>query len=247
MRAGGISVNLERNPMVYNWLNNARNWLFPTRCRLCLAPGHNDLELCANCLHDLPWLEQPCKRCALPLPPGAGSICGRCLTQPFAFDHCSSLFAYQYPVDYMIKRIKFQQDLVLLESFGRLLIDDLHILKKKPDRIVPVPLHRKRLAERGYNQSQEVLRPLRKTGDFLIDTRCCKRIRATEAQSTLPAQQRRKNLRGAFTVTSNVNDQHILLIDDVLTTGSTLNELAKTLKREGAKQVDAWVIARTVY
>ncbi len=233
--------------MVYNWLNKAQDWLFPSRCRLCLAPGHQGLELCEACLHDLPRLQHPCHRCALPLPTTAGAVCGRCQTQPFAFDHCSCLFAYQYPVNHLIQRIKFQQDLVLLNSLGKLLLEQLLNRANKPDCIMPVPLHRKRLAERGYNQSQELLRPIRKSKAFAIDAGCCKRVRVTEAQSGLPAKQRRKNLRGAFTVTGEVKDQHILLIDDVLTTGSTLNELAKTLKKAGARQVDAWVIARTVY
>ena len=112
---------------------------------------------------------------------------------------------------------------------------------------MPVPLHRKRLAERGYNQSLELLRPVQNTCGLTVDSNCCKRIRATDAQSSLPAKQRRINLRGAFSVTGEVKGKHILLADDVLTTGSTLNELAKTLKGAGAKQVDAFVIARTVY
>ena len=233
--------------MVYNWLTKAQDWLFPRHCRLCLASSHTGLELCADCLRDLPWIQHACRHCALPLPAGAGAVCGRCQHRPFAFDYGDSLFAYQYPLDYLIQRIKFQQDLVLLESFGKLLAERLENRDLRPDRIIPVPLHRRRLAERGYNQSLELLRPLQKSGKFFIDSHCCRRIRATETQSMLPARQRRLNLRGAFTLTGEVLDQHILLVDDVLTTGSTLHEVAKLLKDAGARRVDAWVIARTLY
>lgn len=232
--------------MVYNWLNSAQDWLFPRHCRLCLAGSRSGLELCADCLRDLPWIQHSCHHCALPLPADAGTICGRCQTRRFAFDYCHSLFAYQYPLDHLIQRIKFQQDLVLLESFGKLLAGRLESRDPRPERIIPVPLHRVRLAERGYNQSLELLRPLQKSGKFIIDSHCCRRIRATETQSRLPARQRRLNLHGAFKLTGDVLDQHILLVDDVLTTGSTLHEVAKLLKDAGARRVDAWVIARTV-
>lgn len=231
--------------MVYNWLEKAQDCLFPRRCRLCLAPGHNGLELCADCLRDLPWLQHSCLRCALPLPAAAGTLCGRCQSRPLAIDQCHSLFAYQYPLDHLIQRIKFQQDLVLLDSFGKLLAEQLQRRLIRVDRVLPVPLHSKRLAERGYNQSRELLRALQKSGNYKIDTACCKRTRATGTQSTLSARQRRSNLRGAFSVTEDVKGQHLLLVDDVLTTGSTLHEIARTLKKAGAAQVDAWVIART--
>jgi len=231
--------------MVYNWLNCTLDWLLPATCRLCLAAGHNQLELCRDCLADLPRIIHACRRCARPLPDETGPVCGRCQRHPPAFDQCSALFRYQYPVDDLIKRIKFQQDLALLRSLGKLLSLQMQQQGYQPDLLLPVPLHWRRLAERGYNQALELARPCARDNKLSLDYRICKRRRATAAQSGLPARQRRRNMRGAFVVNREVTDLHITLIDDVLTTGSTLGELAKVLKQAGARRVDAWVIART--
>jgi len=110
--------------------------------------------------------------------------------------------------------------------------------------LVPVPLHRRRLRQRGFNQALEIARPLQARG-YRIDARCCRRARYTPPQSKLPAKTRRHNLRNAFKVRHEVLGQRIVLIDDVFTTGATLNALADALKRAGAARVEAWVIART--
>ena len=230
--------------MVYNWLNTALDWLFPATCRLCLAPGADQLELCHGCLADLPRIAHPCQHCARPLPKDAGAVCGRCQHRPPAFDRCNALFRYQYPVDSLVKRIKFQQDLALLGSLGKLLSLKMQEQDCLPDLLVPVPLHRRRLAERGYNQALELARVCAADNRLALDYRLCKRVRATAAQSGLPARQRRQNIQGAFVVNRQLTNRHIALVDDVLTTGSTLGELAAVLKKAGARRVDAWVIAR---
>lgn len=111
--------------------------------------------------------------------------------------------------------------------------------------VIPVPLHRKRLAERGYNQAMEIVRPMRHKG-YRIDTGTCRRVAPTRAQANLPARERRTNVRSAFSVNGRLDDQAIILVDDVMTTGATLDELAGRLKQAGARRVDAWVIARTL-
>lgn len=233
--------------MVYKWLNKARSVVFPSHCRLCLAVGANDRELCSACLQELPWLTHACQRCALPLAVDtAPGLCPGCLSCPPALDACHALFAYQPPVDRWIHALKFRQDLAAARLLGQLLADRLPLpITGTAPSLLPVPLHPRRLRQRGYNQALELARPLLRKG--WSHSRCrCQRQRHTEAQVGLPVNHRQTNLRGAFSVNAHLGGQHILLIDDVMTTGATLNELAHALKAAGADRVEAWVIARAL-
>jgi len=232
--------------MVYKWLNKLRSSLFPSRCRLCLAPGHDDLELCLACRADLPWLITYCRRCALPLPAHTDSrLCTTCLAKPPTLDACHALFSYQPPVDQWIQALKFNRDLTVARLLGELLVAQPFVSGPPTASLLPVPLHPGRLRRRGYNQALEIARPLLRRG-WQISPCGCRRTKHTEAQSALPAGLRQRNMKGAFAVPSNLEGQTVLLIDDVMTTGATLNELARTLKAAGAERVDAWVIARAL-
>jgi ComF family protein len=156
------------------------------------------------------------------------------------------LFVYAAPVDRWVHELKFRQDLSAAHLLGKLLADALAGEQTGGfASLLPVPLHRKRLAERGYNQALELARPLGRLG-YDIEMRCCRRARHTDAQSGLSAAIRKNNIRGSFKVTRPVEGRRFILIDDVLTTGATLNELARTLKTAGAASVSAWVVARAV-
>jgi ComF family protein len=213
---------------------------------LCLAPGHAGLELCRYCREDLPWLVHACSRCAQPLGAPGGGVCPTCLNNPPVLDGCFALFSYQPPVDRWIHDLKFGRDLAAGRLLGELLADELPVDKVPADTLVlPVPLHAARLRQRGYNQSLEITRPLRRLG--LKPGRCrCRRNRHTPAQSGLPAKNRHRNIRGAFSVRERLDGRRVLLVDDVMTTGATLNELARTLKRAGAARVEACVAARAL-
>lgn len=233
--------------MVYKWTKTLQSLLFTPTCRLCRAPGLPGLELCPSCRAELPWIKHSCNRCALPLPLDAGiTLCFDCINKQPSLDSCSALFAYRAPVDGWIQDLKFAQDLATARLLGSLLAsritpDD----RERPALVLPVPLHRKRLAERGYNQALEIARSLTEK-DYQLDPCCCQRHRATSAQSNLPASVRKQNVHNAFSVSRLPVGAHVLLIDDVMTTGATLNELARTLKRAGAESVEARVIARTI-
>ncbi len=221
--------------------------LITTRCRLCRAPGLPGLELCAECRRELPWLGHACRGCALPLPRGTSAThCPDCQKGTSSLDGCDALFSYGSPVDQWIQGLKFHQDLGAARLFGRLLADSLPAAEPEPSiSVVPVPLHRKRLSERGYNQALEIARPLSRLG-YQLDLRACRRHKATASQSGLAANDRWGNMRAAFTVTQALHKRHFILVDDVLTTGATLNSLARALKDAGAQRVEARVIARTV-
>ena len=233
--------------MVYNWLEKLRPVLFPTRCRLCLAPGQPHLELCPACQQELPWLTHCCSRCALPLPAETSTtLCSNCQKRPLQLDSCEALFSYQPPVDRWIQRLKFHQDLNMARLLGELLaLKRGQASSESRQIVIPVPLHRQRLAQRGYNQALEIIRPLRRLG-YRVETGICQRLTPTRAQSDLPARARKDNVRFAFSTSKHLDDQKIILVDDVMTTGATLNELAGILKHAGASRVDAHVVARTV-
>jgi ComF family protein len=247
MRRSRIAVNQGGLSMVYKWLKRLHIQVFPVRCRLCLATGSGELDLCVACRADLPWLPTVCERCAAPLPAGAedSGVCPACRATPPALARCHALFGYQAPVAQWIQDLKFNGDLTAGRLLGQLLAARAADIFPTTALLLPVPLHPDRLRQRGYNQAQEIARPLLRRG-FQRYRGDCRRTRHTEAQSGLPAVHRHHNMRGAFSVGPDLAGQHILLVDDVMTTGATLNELASTLKAAGAWRVEACVIARTL-
>jgi ComF family protein len=233
---------------VYHRLQRLPQLLYPPRCLLCGAAGQQDRDLCADCAADLPHNRHPCARCALPLPPGspADALCGACTQQAPAFDRCYAALQYDELTGILISRLKFHNKLSHGRLLSQLLIDYLAQRQAPlPDLILPVPLHRQRLRERGYNQALEIARPIGRHFALPVRARLCQRIRTTPAQTGLDRKTRQRNLRKAFQLTGKVDGHAIALLDDVVTTGATVSELAKLLKRAGAARVDVWAVART--
>ncbi len=220
--------------------------LFPAHCRLCRAPVSGDPDLCPGCLHDLPWLEAACAQCARPLVQAHGpALCGDCQRHTPAFDAATALLHYQPPTDYLVQRFKFAGELALAPLLAGLLATKIAARPSTlPGLLIPVPLHPSRLRERGFNQATELARVLARRLGLSVGHRLCKRVKRTEPQSTLPVKQRRANLRNAFTLTSRLTAGHIAIVDDVMTSGHTSEELAQVLKQAGARRVEVWVIAR---
>ena len=227
--AGEIPVNLNTAPI------RARlsHWLLPVCCLVCGEPGHGGLDLCAACLDELPWNEVACRRCALPLPRDS-AVCGACLTAPPPFVAARAPLLYDAPVDRLLTRLKFHAGLAAGRVLAQLIL--ANVKAPEVDLLVPVPLHRGRLGQRGYNQALELARPLAHAWRLPLALDALHRVRATTAQSELTATQRRRNLRGAFTA-RDVKGQRVLLLDDVITTGSTAREAARTLLAAGAYEV----------
>lgn len=173
------------------------------------------------------------------------SLCGRCLAEPPAYDRVYSLFAYQPPVSGLIKAFKFNQQLFLSRLFGRLLVEYIeHQIIELPDLVVPVPLHRARIRTRGFNQAYELAKPVCRALDLPLTSQRVQRENYLQPQSGLSAKQRVKNIAGAFVVSAGKLPNHVLIIDDVMTTGATLNAMATALKKRGVGRVDAVVLAR---
>jgi ComF family protein len=190
----------------------------------------------------IPWA---CPRCALPMP--VPTTCGRCLEDPPPYERCIAPFRYAYPLDALIKAVKFRGQLGFTAQLGALLANTLgDRLDTLPECLIPVPLHRLRLNERGYNQSLELARPLARQFKLPLNVKDCIRIRPTRPQTQLSATERQLNVRGAFKVRHRLEFRHVALIDDVITTGHTVAELTSQLIHSGVVQVDIWALARAV-
>lgn len=218
------------------------HWFFFQSCFLC--GDASTQALCKSCLADLPY--HPflcCPRCARPVQ-HRSMECKDCQHSPPPFFRTQAIFSYDYPVDKLIHAAKFQSNFALLKLLGNLMSTHLNF-KKRPDVLIPVPLHIKRLRERGYNQSLELAKYIAKNTGLLIDYTVCERCRDTPPQSSLPAKQRRVNLKDAFRVSFiQPHWQHIALVDDVMTTGTTVTELAKEFSKLGVPQIEIWCCAR---
>lgn len=227
---------------VYHWSARLQNLLFPPHCRLCGAACDSAWSLCAGCEQDLPWLASACTQCARPGP--ATLRCGHCQRMPPPFDSATALFHYAPPVDYLLKRLKFSSELGIAPLLCALLAAHLAMRAAPlPALLVPVPLHRSRQRERGYNQANLLADRLGLHLAIPVARRLCERRRATAPQSLLGPAARRTNLHRAFIV-RRTPPAHIAIVDDVMTTGHTAGELARILKRAGAGRVEVWVIAR---
>lgn len=213
--------------------------ILPPRCLLCGDPGAHCLAvgcmaLCAGCLQDLPRNERPCARCAQPLPGTAAdlpelSVCGDCLWHPPPWAAIHVPFLYGPPLDWLVRRLKFHGDLAAGRLLGQLLARELHPLLPGGEAIVPVPLHPARLRERGYNQATELARPLARALGGWIEHGALERHGSRTPQMELSARERRRNVRRAFTAVRPPAADRVLLIDDVVTTASTVREAARAL------------------
>ena len=211
--------------------------LFGGSCFLCR--GAASALLCDACDAELPRLQPPlCPRCALPSP--RGEACGRCLAAPPHYDATVAALAYAFPADALIQALKFRGELSLAPLLGGFLSAQI---TSSVDLVIPVPLSRQRLKERGYNQAVEIARHLGH-GKLLVSA--CVRSRDTPPQLDLPFEERHRNVKGCFITDQTFKDAVVAVVDDVMTTGATLDEMAKTLKRAGAARVVNWVVARTL-
>jgi ComF family protein len=214
------------------------------------ALGTSIHAACRACLESLPWHStQSCPQCGLN---SDGNVCGSCLNSPPDFDATKAVFLYAYPVDAMMLRYKYGNSLNLGDTFAEFLAEKMNVedCLKNIDLIIPMPMHPQRLKERGFNQAIEIAKVLTKNCKEKLDYKSTIRQTLTPPQASLPLKERVKNIKGAFKVNADkldkIQGKHIAIIDDVMTTGASLNELAKTLKKAGASHVECWVIARTL-
>ncbi|MEE1891056.1 ComF family protein [Pseudomonas carassii] len=233
-----------KNTLVYICTNNDQH------CLLCDEPAEQPYPLCSACEQALPWLDEQCRRCALPLPID-GLLCGGCSRRPPAFSRVIAPWHYGFPIDTLVSRFKHNSQWPLGRLLAQLLSHSLmHHYDEglpPPDRLLPVPLARRRLRQRGFNQAAMLARWLARQLRLPCDERLLQRVRDTPAQQALGARARQRNLRQAFALApgSELDGLHLALVDDVLTTGATAQAIARLLRQAGARRVDIYCLART--
>jgi ComF family protein len=237
---------LSKLPYLSQWFFKQ---IFKQNCILCMqnidlnkkaTPSIN--AVCRACLNDLPWHQKnACPQCGLH---SNGQICGSCISSPPNFDATHAVFLYTYPIDAMMVRYKYGNRLNLGDTFGEFLSEKISV--KSIDVIIPMPMHPQRIKERGFNQALEIAKVLAKNHKVPLDFKSAIRQTLSPPQASLPLKERVKNIKGVFKVNGELAGKRVAIVDDVMTTGASLNELSKTLKKAGAAHVECWVIARTL-
>jgi ComF family protein len=228
--------------------------VFPWSCGGCGVEGSS--FLCAECATRIRWIGEPvCSRCGLPLSSGPSRPCGRCLARPPAFSRARSIAFYRAgadeendPLGATIRALKYARRRCFAAALGEVLAARFPYAPEEFDLVVPVPLHRSRLRERGFNQALLIARGPAKRFGLPVEARALRRHRPTAPQVGLDETERRRNLREAFSVEAIhlVEGRRILVIDDVITSGATADACARALLSAGASRVDVLSLARTV-
>lgn len=247
------SVNILKNAFL--------DALYPPKCAACgefipeAPPSPFPKFLCPDCLMDYaPAVSPLCLKCGMPFvsPEGPDHLCGGCLEKKNRFNMARAAGVYDGPLRTAIHRLKYNQKTALAAPMGGMLEQAYmdHYGPGCADLAVPVPLHKKRLRQRGFNQALVLVKHWgRNNGQFPpVEARALARVRWTQTQAGLKAKERAKNIRGAFAVVRPdlVRGKNVLLVDDVFTTGATANECAKALLKAGAKKVDVLTLAVVV-
>lgn len=219
----------------------------PGQCAVCRA--WDQARVCRSCTDRFAAPRTRCRHCAVPVS-GAANVCGRCVADPPVFDAAVAAIDYEFPWSGLIARLKFAGSLDLAAPLAALLNAALHRHAAAAVQLVlPVPLSAQRLRERGFNQAWEIARRLDRSWGRVFAPDVLARIRDTPHQIGLPRQERAANVRDAFIVETRqerrIEGCDVALVDDVATTTTTAAEVARTLKRAGARSVQLWVVART--
>lgn len=217
----------------------------PSVCVLCHRYHQEPLAVCQLCSDLFKKIGPACSYCAYPLPDETFLVCGLCCKEKPLFDKAVIGYVFEEPLRTLLHDFKYKEAFYLRSLLVKLMVETLTGDNLQTQCLVPVPLHPKRLRQRGFNQAAELCKLLAKKLNLNYDLNLCKKLIHTEAQVSLASKQRRKNLRQAFQSKPS-HYQHITLIDDLMTTGSTANELARAFKQQGVARVDLWCCARTV-
>lgn len=220
-------------------------FLTPGICLLCHEHIHAHSLVCNDCKNDLPFNKTSCEKCGRPQ--FLNTICSSCNKQPTKIDRTITSFTYQFPVDELIRKLKYNQMVIIAQELGLDLATTIASVNTYlPECVLPVPLHRFRYISRGFNQATEIANVVARKLNLSVDTRLLHRARNTLAQFDLNPTERKRNVKNAFILNTKPIYKFVAIIDDVITTGSTVNEIAKVLKKAGVKRVEAWSCAYAV-
>jgi ComF family protein len=219
-------------------------------CHICLQKLYSrHLTICPACWQELPWLDNVCRTCAAPvIQPSTSPHCGKCLQKQPLMRITLAAVQFVQPVQALLYALKFSQKHFYAETFSAILLAKIissYQQQPLPEILLPIPLHNKRLRQRGYNQVLEIAKPLAKQLAIPLRANLAKRIRYTPPQAQQPLRERERNLKYAFAIEKNVTGRRIALIDDVYTTGATIQACCAALIQQGAATIDVWCCART--
>lgn len=237
------------------------DWLYPPRCRACAGRilGRDAQYFCASCWKKLRLVEHPlCNLCGRPFPDGSGDdhLCGACIARPPNFVQARAWACYpreedsEQPLRRVVQKFKYGRKVALGKPLGQLMVNGCgEFVGAWPvDVVIPVPLHPRRLRWRGFNQSVLLARQVSLAYNLPLDVFVLRRANATPPQTQLTEDERRRNVRGAFELAPehSLQDQSVLLVDDVYTSGATVNECSRTLLKGGVKEVFVLTLAHAV-
>lgn len=227
-------------------LSISQNLKIPSLCTLCNQFHQGHLALCNFCIDLMTPLGPACQYCAHPLPDAHLLICGHCIKKRPHFDNAYIAYPFEEPLRGLLHQFKYHDGLYLTSFLCHLMMKALPIEAQQAQCLIPVPMHPKKIKTRGFNQAAVLVNKLSKQINLPCNLFACEKIKDTLPQASLNSNERRRNLKHAFQARP-MPYKHVILIDDLLTTGSTANELARTLKKTGVARVDIWCCARTVY
>lgn len=239
---------MEVQPMINKLAIITQDLLFSRYCYICKNKRPHLFHLCRPCLAKLSYIEAACPTCGIPLLVSQ-QFCGQCLQFKNPLHRVYPTFIYEDKIKDAILQLKYHNGLYFIDSLARLM---QHQLKTKyrmqpwPQALISVPLHPQKMRQRGYNQSLELSRSLSKLTKIPEQSKLARKIKKTADQATLPLDERKQNVKGAFVALKKI-PKHIAIIDDVMTTGETVQQLARALKKNGAKKIDVWCLARACF
>lgn len=223
--------------------------LLPQTCRLCLHTSQNNTALCDHCFNDFHLNTHACQTCAIPIPEGQLQ-CGSCQQSSSTLTSCTAPFIYEGGIKHLLHELKFKRQLALSKLLANLLCQHLQandlLCKHAVTHLLPVPSHHKRLRHRGFNQAQELCKALSAQLDLPILSNYVEKARDTAPQTELSAGQRANNLKQAFRLKKPLPENaNIVIVDDIITTGTTVKEMHSCLRMHSQQLIHAWAIART--
>ncbi|MFC1681565.1 ComF family protein [Pseudomonadota bacterium] len=232
-------------PRIDRCVKIALDSLFPMRCIVCNML--DDSGLCRRCSASVPRVENPCRQCGSPLAVSSvGARCGRCQTSPAAYNYTIAPFAYALPLSGIVQQFKYRRRITLARPLAKILAGEIRYRNPElPDLLVPVPLHWTRLTKRGFNQSLELCRHLSSELGVPYERHLVTRNQKTVSQAELPLRWRRQNVQYAFDIRASLPTDSIAIVDDVITSGETMQHIASLLRRQGARFVQCWACLRT--
>lgn len=207
---------------------------------------NNDYPYCEACYSQLPFQQHICAQCGQQLAQGQ-DYCGMCLTKPPNFDACFCPFEYIEPIKSQICAFKYNDRPELAQALAQIMAQEIKDNGlEMPDLLIPVPMHTSKLRKRGYNQASLIAKKLGQLLDIEVANNIIEKHIATPAQAELSLVQRRKNLKRSFKLKNKITSKHVAIVDDVFTTGTTTEEIAKILKRNGVDYCQVWGVAHSV-